>query len=124
MVEPDAGGIEGAGLDQLATYWAKPSAVSSGPLAHGKGIQYRLQGRWCRCPQRGIRHEVDRGRLWCSQAQPFVRDKEERLVFSVVQAWKHHWAAQCAAEIVLPKGGSLHSKVVVEPVVGVEIAVP
>ena len=86
---------------------------------HRESIQHLVQ----RCnrvrAQSSIRHEGYCCCLWRNQTQPLIRNKEECLVFTVVQARNSDWSAQCAAEIVLPKGRFRLTKVIVEPVLGI-----
>ena len=91
-------------------YWAMPFAASSIPLGLGTGNAFRTwlksAGAESRPAAAASWYEVWTcgWLLWRSQAQSFIRDKEECLVFSVVQAGNLDRPAECAAEIILPKG--------------------
>ena len=90
VIEPNTGGIErtrvGPTSDELG------NAVTARPVrwgSVGKRIQRLDAGAQAHSARKsGIRHIVDRSCLRRSQAQPLIRDKEERLVLSVIQAWE------------------------------------
>src|SRR5258708_772979 len=58
-----------------------------------------------------------------SKAETLVRDKEERLVFTVIEMRKVYRAARGEAEVVLCIHGFLEALEVVEPTVGIKRAV-
>ena len=44
------------------------------------------------------------------KSQPLIGNKEERFVLPVIQAGNLDWPTECAAEIILPKGGFRRSQ--------------
>src|SRR5260370_10239526 len=127
MVEPDAGGIERARIRPASDELADSVCSILQPVRAGQGKRIndglkRTSG-WIPTRRAGahtshakVRHGTGHSCLWRNQAQPFIRDKEECFVLSVIQAGNLDRSAQCAAEIILPKCRLLHTKVVVEPV--------
>ena len=55
------------------------------------------------------------------QAEPLIGGEEEGLV--AINPWNKQWAAQGSAKAILPERWLWNSVMIIEPVVGIEVAV-
>ena len=119
MIQPGAGGIDGVRIRPTCNVLCE-TASQVRTISYRKCVQRLLKSSWRRRSQGGVRHVAYIGGLWRHQTQPFVIEKEEGLVVSVVNTGNPHRPPKSPPKIVLPERGFSHSEEIIEPVFGIE----